>query len=500
MKKLSARARNGINCAMQINFPDEKCSDDGYTPEQVSMMARSEAMRAPNLGRVTLAEIEDWLADSGLGFKAQMTESEVVFETYKKVAAELLKNPDDPEQLSNQFTLLTARGPRNPSHLMMARRCYEIAPKNFTALFNLGSAYHRAGDYKEALNCFTRAQEFCPPDKRHEVLAHIGLAWETLGEFTTALRSYDQAIDLNPNDPEIRQSRALALIQSGKMGEGLFEFECLYYKPARKPISESGIPRWMGEPLDGKHIIIHHEQGYGDTIQFCRVIPEVRKRAQKVTLAFPPDLTALLKTSFEADEWVDEKGPFKADYYCSPISAFGAMKTELAQVTGEPYLWAKPIKLPPRGKHKIGLVWRGSAGYSADVERSTDLATLAPILEIPGLAFYSLQVGEATREISKMGLDGFIVDLSPAIKNWADTARAVMAMDAVIGVDTGVNHLSGALGKTTYTLLPWACDWRWSRGSRNTNFYNSVTTYRQQVAGDWSHPVNDIVKNLRGWF
>jgi hypothetical protein len=104
----------------------------------------------------------------------------------------------------------------------------------------------------------------------------------------------------------------------------MFEFECKHYKPPRKVIGKSGIPRWAGEPLDGKHIIYHHEQGFGDTIQFCRTLPMVK--AGKVTVAMPPSLEPLMKMGigFKPDAWVNEDGPFEADYYCSPMSALGA--------------------------------------------------------------------------------------------------------------------------------------------------------------------------------
>jgi tetratricopeptide (TPR) repeat protein len=425
-----------------------------------------------------------------------LNDTEEVIAAYKVVAKRLLDNPDDPEQLSNQFTLLTGRGPRSPSHLTLAKRCAAIAPDNFTAVFNLGSAHLRAAEYREGLEVFVRALKLAPPERRSEALHHIGLAWETLGQFDTAIQFYDQAIDLNPNDPELRQSRALSVLESGKLAEGLFDFECKYFKPPRKPIAQAGIPRWLGEPLDDKHIIVHHEQGFGDTIQFCRFIAQIK--AKKVTVAMPPSLMGLVQSGFKADAWVSEEGPFKADYYCSPMSACGALKVEYGHLSGAPYFHADPIKLPKRGKLKVGLVWRGSSGYSADVERSMSLADLCPLLEIPGAAFYSLQVGEASKEISHLGFDGFIGDLTGLIKDWKDTARAIEAMDLIVSVDTAVAHLAGALGKPTFTLLPWAPAWRWLRGTNRTPFYDSMRLFRQDRPNDWTSPVGAVATKLRG--
>lgn len=427
-----------------------------------------------------------------------MTETEQIVGAYKITAAKLLKNPDDPEQLSNQFALLIGGGPRSPSHLILAKRAAELAPDNFTALFNLGSAYLRAAKYPEGLRLFQRALEIAPEDKRADALAHVGLAFEMIDNFDQALVFYNKAIALRPDDKELYQSRALAILETGDLAKGMFEFECKHYKPPRKVIGNSGIPRWTGEPLDGKHIVFHHEQGFGDTIQFCRILPQIK--AGKLTVAMPPSLMPLIKTGigFKADAWVNEEGPFKADYYCSPMSAHGALGVSYKQISGKPYFKADPIKLPERGKLKVGLVWRGSAGYSADVERSVALADFAPLLEIPHVAFYSLQVGEANKEVSKLGLDGFIGDLTGLIKDWSDTARCMAAMDLVISVDTSSAHLAGALGVPVWTLLARASGWRWLRNTTKTPFYDSMTLFRQQVPGDYATPIASMATKLRG--
>jgi hypothetical protein len=329
-----------------------------------------------------------------------LTDVAEVFEAYKVVARHLLDNPDDPEQLARQFTLLTGGGERRPSHLVLARRCASIAPQNYTAQLNLGSALLRAGKYREGLDQFLRTRGLAPKDRQWEVLRLIALAHENLGDHAQSIKFYDQALALK-DDPEIRQDRALSLLDSGDLANGLFDFECKYFKPPRKVIAKSGIPRWMGEDLTGKHVVVHHEQGFGDTIQFCRFLPHIK--AGKITVAMPAGLMRLIRQNFTADEFVGEEGPFDADYYCSPMSACGAMRFDYANVPGQPYIKAAPFNLPPRGKLKVGLVWRGSAGYTADVERSMSLADMSPLLEIPGLAFYSLQIGDGSKEVSNLG-------------------------------------------------------------------------------------------------
>lgn len=414
--------------------------------------------------------------------------SEVV-EAYKKLAYELIKNPDSPEHISNQLTLLMARGNRTPAHLALAKRAEAIAPHEFIAVFNLGSAQLRAGQYWESLETFKRALPMAPDDYKVETLNHIGLGYHDLGQFQRAIDEFNAIIAQGLANDATYQNRALSTLGSGDLG-GLFDFECRYHKPPRKPIAGSGIPRWMGEALEGKHIIVHHEQGYGDFFQFLRFLPEIR--AARVTVAAPPELLDIARDNFIADDWVGEDGPFDADYYCSLMSAVGAMRLSYGQVKGDPYMIAMPRKMPERSRMKVGIAWRGSSSYVQDTNRSMELDDLCPLFELPYKGFYSLQVGSGSKDITKLGLDGFVADLGPSLKDWRDTARAIMAMDVIISVDTAVAHLAGALGKRVLLLLPFACCWRWMRGRDDTPWYRNTILFRQKVPLDWKGPIGRV--------
>lgn len=418
----------------------------------------------------------------------------VEFNRYIETATQLLTDPDDPVALVNRHALLAGRFERSAVHLALARRAAALSGSIY-AKFNLASAMSRAGHYLDACEAFRGCLEIAPPDKRAEVLHHIGMAHHDLGEFDAAVKWYDQALAVD-NDPEIHRSRAIARLAGGHLGDGLAAFEIEHHKPARKPIGQAGIPRWRGEDLSNKTIVYAHEQGYGDTIQFIRFLP--RLKAGRVIVSMPPELSALLKEHFEADEWVDESGPFTADYYCSPMSLCGALGIEYGEVVGKPYLRSSALSLPRRGYRRIGLVWRGSPGYSQDATRSIALDALAPLFELPGLAFYSLQMGDARKELTKLGLDGFIGDLTCTIRDWRDTARAIMAMDEIVSVDTAVAHLAGALGKPVRLMIPYSPCWRWMRGRSDTPWYENTTLYRQAVPNNWGGPVFQISEALRG--
>ncbi len=415
-----------------------------------------------------------------------------IVEAYKQTAVNLLKNPDSAEDLTSQFILLYARG-TGTAHLALARRCEAIEPKKFLPVFNLGSAQLKSGMYLEAVATFHRALKLAPPDQVRITMLHIGLANYSAGNIEEALKWCNRGRELL-DDIDVQQSIAIARLMGGEL-EALFEFECKYHQPRKKPIAEAGIPRWMGEGLTGKTIVVAHEQGFGDTIQFARFIPRIGF-AKRVIWSGPSSLALLMADNFQFDEMVGEDGPFEADYYCSPISICGALRTKYADVDPGPYMRAEPLRMPPRGKLKIGLAWAGNVDYAHDEERSIDLKTLTPLLEIPGAAFYSFQVGRGEDDITRLGLDGLIANLGGTLKTWAHTARAVAAMDLIVTVDSGVAHIAGALGKPVFILIPFANCWRWCRDSETTPWYSSARLFRQFAPGNWGEPVQWIKRAI----
>ncbi len=399
---------------------------------------------------------------------------------YKKTAASLLNNPDDAEGLANQFTLLTARGTRNPAHLALAGRCYNVS-RNFISAFNYASALMRAG--QDGLNAFRNALELAPAGKRAVVMHHIGLAHHDRGEYQKALDAYASAFALDPNEPEIGNSIAIAKLAMGNLREGLYEFEVKHHKPVRKAITDSKIPRWKGEDLTGKTVILAHEQGFGDTLQFIRFAPKLKARCKKLIFSGPPSLNDLIKDQFEFTAVINEQGPFKADYVTSPLAACALLGTEYKDVSNAPYMRSDAMELPNRARLKVGLSWKGSPGYANDSLRSASLAALCPMLDLPGAAFYSLQVNPGPEEISSLGLDGFIGDLGSLLTTWKDTARAIAAMDVIVTTDTANAHMAGALGKPVMLLQGRAPCWRWAQGA--SKWYARTKAFPQVRADDW---------------
>lgn len=414
-----------------------------------------------------------------------------IVEAYKKTAAHLLDDPDNPEYLTHQYTLLSTT-PRSPAQLAIAKRCANISPNEFIAVFNYASALMRNG--MDSLPQFRMALELAPYDRRSLVMHHLGLAHHDRGEFEAALNWYKLSFEANINEPKIHQSIAIAKLAMGKLKEGLHEFEVKHHIKPRKPISNAKIPWWNGQSLKGRSVILTHEQGFGDTIQFIRMAPMLRDRCDKLVFSGPESLAPLIAEQFDCfDDVINEVGPFKADFVTSPMAACALMGIEYKDVNGLAYMTSAPVVLPARGRLKVGLSWKGSPGYANDALRSADLPAFCPLFDLPGAAFYSLQVKPGPEEITNLGLDGFIADLGSTFTDWRSTAAAISAMDVVVATDSANAHMAGALGKPVLLMLGKAPCWRWGRLDK-TPWYRGHKIFRQTTVDQW--PIEAVRREL----
>jgi hypothetical protein len=260
------------------------------------------------------------------------------------------------------------------------------------------------------------------------------------------------------------------------------------------------VVHWQGEDLTGKTVVVYHEEGSGDFIQFCRFIPKLREYgASKVLLCGPvSNLLDLVADNISFDGIVPLSGPFDCDFVVGSMSIPWRCGVELDHVDGKPYFKTEPANIPRRGKLNVGLVWRGNAAYGNDVHRSMPFETYCPLFDIPGVAFYSLQAGHPSLEVTGLGYDGFVANLEPLAQTWRDTARLIQALDLVVSVDTAVAHLAGALGKPVFTLVTNASDWRWNRNSTKTIWYDSMKVFRQKKQDDWTPCIKAVREELRG--
>jgi hypothetical protein len=284
-----------------------------------------------------------------------------------------------------------------------------------------------------------------------------------------AIAAYDDALALAPDHADALWNRSLALLLTGDYAAGWRDFEWRWRRSDAPPQPPFDYPLWLGEEsLEGRGILLHAEQGLGDTIQMLRYVPLVAALGARVTLAVPLTLMGLALSVGGAASVVTQGAPVAADFHCPLMSLPLAMGARIDALPAEvPYLSAPAdriaewrTRLGPQTRRRIGLAWSGSATHTNDRNRSIPLATLSPLLGAEA-EFISLQPDYREADAAVMGADGRIADWSGALADFTDTAALIAALDLVITADTAVAHLAGALGRPVWILLPWAPDYRW---------------------------------------
>ena len=340
---------------------------------------------------------------------------------------------------------------------------------------------------------------------------NLGCAWSRLQKPDLSMAEYEKSIGVIPNFGESHRNRAATLFSRGRMAEGWAEYEwrwrCADY-PGKFP--DFPQPAWDGSDLTGKTIMLWWEQGFGDTIQFCRYAPLLRAQGARVILLGQKEMKRLLRTlDGPADVIISGEKKVEFDTHASLMSLPALFKTSLETIpSGKAYLhadpndsavWEKRLAADGPGL-RIGLVWAGAAAHKQDKERSIPLASFAPILRIPGVQFYNLQLGEAGKQLQNLPA-GRVIDHTSFIKDFADTAAFIDRLDLLITVDTAAAHLGSALGKETWMFLAFEPDFRWFCDTDNpSRWYPSLRLFRQTVAGDWKSVIERVAKELaRVW-
>lgn len=369
-----------------------------------------------------------------------------------------------------------------------------VAPDHPETRHNLGVALADLGRLEDAIAHYETALARQP--NRAETHNNLGIALQRHRRYAEALACYDRALALRPDYAEAHFNRACALLLKGELEEGWQEYEWRF--AVARYDRNFARPLWPGEALTGQTILIHAEQGFGDTLQFLRYVPAVAERGGRVVLELPGALVRLARSVAGASQVLAAGEPLpEFDCHCALLSLPRVFKTNLATIPSTvPYLsapaeagraWADRIAAAPR--LRVGLVWAGTT------IGALDLHLLQPFWEVAGISWFSLQVGAHSDSLASM--DGIeIADLSPWLADFADTAAALARLDLVITVDTAVAHLAGALARPTWIMLPYAPDWRWLLERQDSPWYPTVRLFRQERAGDWRGVVREIAAAL----
>jgi predicted O-linked N-acetylglucosamine transferase (SPINDLY family) len=390
------------------------------------------------------------------------------------------------------------------------RRVVAIKPDLAQGHYNLGSALRQAELFEEALIHLQRAVQLLPDYA--EAWNNLALTFKNVGDFDQALASFDRAVALAPQLAAAHWNRSFIYMLKEEYGKGWRDFHWRFSIPQWKSIYPYRLPGrfWDGRPAPGETILVHDEQGLGDTLQFVRYLPQVKALCAKVILETRNELVDLLCAAPGIDQLITRSsdGQPKAEYdhYIPLMSLPGLFGTTRQTIPRQvPYVFADAVKSAlwrtrlQNDRPKIGLLWAGRPQHTNDHNRSCPLTTFLPLMRLKGLRFVGLQKGPAAEQVAELPAEIDIINLGDELHDFSDTAALVANLDLVITVDTAVAHLAGAMGRPVWVMIPFIPDWRWGLHGSDTPWYPTMRLFRQPRLKAWE-PVVQAMQTALGNF
>jgi tetratricopeptide (TPR) repeat protein len=390
-----------------------------------------------------------------------------------------------------------------------------LEPGHINMTFELGNIYNTVNRLDESLEIYKALDRLLPNNP--SILYNIAFTYKKLGDLPTSLPYYNHVLELEPNHSEALFSRGLAYLVIGDFERGWHGYEWRYSRPSQGSLRSYDEPRWDGSDLNGKTILIHAEQGLGDTFQFIRYAKLIKEKNGKVIVAVQKPLVTLMKRCKGVDQVISlDDTPPHFDVHSPMLSLPYVMKTRIDTVPNEiPYIHADEKlvaewkeKLAADKNFKIGICWQGNDNYATPLLRTTVAQKsvhpkeFEPICSVPGVSIYSLQKMTGTDQLkeipSTMHIKTFDGDFDQSHGRFMDTAAVIRNLDLVITVDTSVSHLASGLGTPTWILLPNPADWRWMIDRNDSPWYPNVTRlFKQPTPGDWKSMITEVADELK---
>ena len=426
--------------------------------------------------------------------------------------------PENVQVYHNLGIILVEQGKLDEA-LSYYLQALSVQPNDAAALNTIGTLLQQQGKASTAIAYHRKALALQPsyPD----ALNSLGTALQSQGNFKEAITCFDQALVLDSQDANARYNRSLVWLTEGNYQHGFPEYEWRL-KTREFPPCPFRQPLWDGSELAGRTILLHAEQGLGDTIQFIRYVAIVAQRGGRIVLTCHQPLMRLLSTVAGIAQQVPLGYPVPDfDVYAPLMSLPGLLGTTLETVPAQiPYLTppaesrvqlalptgvkngveedagqaGQPTGQPPL---KVGIAWSGGHLYKKNQSRSCPLIHFQHLLQLPDFAYYSLQKGIAQTNLAELGWETQVQDLSGELSDLAETAAAITQLDLVITVDTSIAHLAGALGKPVWVLLTFLPDWRWMLHREDTPWYPTMRLFRQTQLDDWQGVLDRVSQALR---
>jgi tetratricopeptide (TPR) repeat protein/ADP-heptose:LPS heptosyltransferase len=401
----------------------------------------------------------------------------------------------------NLGSVLESLGRYDEAHRVL-ERAVALAPDGVEARVNLGLVLVRMGRLDEARQVLERAVAIAPGSADAHV--NLGLALERQGVVDAAAGCYRRAVALAPNYAEAHLNLGMLLLREGKFADGWREYEWRGRCERIRERPRAG-PRWNGEPIEGRTILLGDEQGLGDSMQFVRFAKAVKERGAKVIVECRPQLAHLLMSCPGVDAVVATGEPLpEYDVHVPLASLPGILGTDLESIPAQvPYFFPDAAlvqkwdgELGAADGLKVGIAWQGSPDNKNDRYRSIPLEQFAPLAAVANARLYSVQSGPGREQLAKLAAAVPIVDLGDRLGDFHNTAAILCKLDLVITCDSAPAHLAGALGIPVWVALAHLADWRWMADRADSPWYPTMRLYRQSRPGDWDEVFARIAADL----
>ncbi len=426
--------------------------------------------------------------------KQQYKDAEVAF---KKAIEE---NPKYAEAYAN-LGALYAKFKEYEKAIKLYQTCIKLKPTYAGAYTNLGNALNKTDRHEEAVYFHKFAISLDNKSANH--FSNCASAYKNLGRFREATNYYKQAIALDSKHINAHFDLATVLLQTKEYAEGWDEYEWRFEKEEMqghlhnyKEIFQAA--RYGGQTLTGERVLVHAEQGFGDTLMMARYLKLLKEKGATVILYLRDGLKELFETLEEVDEVYTRSEPIPAfDFQLAFMSLAYVLDRKSEKLTENyPYLYAYEGYELVSKKLKLGIVWGASNTGESYAKKVFDLRHFKAMAKHEDIDLYSLQLGEDAKDLEHHGMKDDIIDLSLHIDNFATTAKIITALDLVITSDTAVAHLAGAMGKKVWILLQKVPDWRWGVGECQSSWYPSARLFSQYSLGDFNSVFRQVYKAL----
>jgi len=416
------------------------------------------------------------------------------FAEAEQVLRDAVARDPNNSDLRNARGVMFAAMNRHLDALWCYRDAIACAPLGAGIWTNIGNTLTRLKHLKSAIAAHRRAIELAKTDD--------GLLWQNLGtslaeagQHGEAVLAFSRAIEIDPNRHMAKWDRGRSYLYLGNYRQAWPDYEVRRITgqlPAKKLPGEP----WAGQSYAGKRLVLVVEQGFGDTLWVARYLPRVKALGGELVMECQKELIPLIEQMGVADRLIprDHALP-EADYYCYLCSLPGLFTHDFASIPPAPFIHAprdrmakfKPLLDEAQGRIKVGIVWSGSVTFKRNQERAQPLLRFFQGFALPGVQLYSLQKGPREGELHALPRGGPIIDLSPHIADFADTAAAIAGLDLVIMTDSAVAHLAGAMSKPVWVLLGHVAHWLWLMERTDSPWYPSLRLFRPRAEGDWDY-------------